>query len=320
LSYYNEFIGGPRAAWRRGFELTYWYDAFNGPFLERVNRVLPPRAEVDFLNPMTKSAVSVFSDEQSLGIVRGDIQLIGCDQSAWRAASRARDMLHADGETTRSSHSRFPYVLLLTQDSKATAFTRLLFAMRPLLESEPDQLEGAQVAAVADPVAVSRAWALQLLLDAPDRSPDDPPAAPHWVRAHAAWLARLWGDGLEKAHRPALNQAVLEWSRSDSAGLLAAARNIAASGSVQYEADAQRLRRLLEGEPSPDARSAHSALVDQLLEARPQALVEAVQIINEHRNDVVTVMTRYNYTDRRLIGGFLDRDLPHATKVRQARR
>ena len=29
LSYYNELIGGPRGAWARGFELTYWYDAFN---------------------------------------------------------------------------------------------------------------------------------------------------------------------------------------------------------------------------------------------------------------------------------------------------
>ena len=28
LSYYNELIGGPRGAWERGFELSYWYDAF----------------------------------------------------------------------------------------------------------------------------------------------------------------------------------------------------------------------------------------------------------------------------------------------------
>src|SRR4029079_5644214 len=29
LSYYNALIGGPQGAWRRGFELTYWFDAFN---------------------------------------------------------------------------------------------------------------------------------------------------------------------------------------------------------------------------------------------------------------------------------------------------
>ncbi len=34
LSYYNELIGGPRGAWERGFELTYWYDAFNGPVVD----------------------------------------------------------------------------------------------------------------------------------------------------------------------------------------------------------------------------------------------------------------------------------------------
>ena len=50
------------------------------------------------------------------------------------------------------------------------AFTRLLFAMRPWYSSQPRQLGGAQVAAVADPVAVSRAYALKTLLDAPDPS------------------------------------------------------------------------------------------------------------------------------------------------------
>ncbi len=134
LSYYNELIGGPRGAWNRGFELTYWYDAFNEPFMKEINRRLPPGAEVDFLNEMTKTAVPVFLDQQNLGILRGDIQL------------------------GRSSHSRFPYAWLLTQDSKSSAFTRLLFEMRPWLASEPRQLDGAQVAAVADPVAVSRAW------------------------------------------------------------------------------------------------------------------------------------------------------------------
>ena len=54
---------------------------------------------------------------------------------------------------------------LLTQDSKATALTRLMFAMRPWYASEPRQLGGARVASVIDPITVSRAWALQVLLD-----------------------------------------------------------------------------------------------------------------------------------------------------------
>ena len=41
LSYYNELVGGPRGAWEKGFELTYWYDAFNGPVLDDLNRRAP---------------------------------------------------------------------------------------------------------------------------------------------------------------------------------------------------------------------------------------------------------------------------------------
>jgi len=285
LSYYNELIGGPRGAWNRGFELTYWYDAFNESFIDIINRKLPPRAEVDFLNNLTETAVPVFIDQQALGVLRGDIQL------------------------ARSSHSKFPYVWLLTQDSKSSAFTRLLFAMRPWLASEPRQLGGAQVAAVADPVAVSRAWALQLLLDAPDLSKDDPPAAPVWVQTRVPWLARFWGDGLIKPRRLTLNKAILQWSVSDPGGLLAAARKIAGNESIAEDPKALRLVELLTAEANPKGPKIRRDLMDQLLEARPHALVEAVQIINDHRAEVIAVMTRYGYTDHRRIGGFLDRDL-----------
>ncbi len=44
LSYYNELIGGPRGAWERGFELTYWYDAFNDEVVDDLNRKFPPGA------------------------------------------------------------------------------------------------------------------------------------------------------------------------------------------------------------------------------------------------------------------------------------
>ena len=75
LSYYNELIGGPRGAWDRGFELTYWYDAFNGPVIADLNRRLPPNAEIDFFNDLTDSSVIVFQELQSLGVLRGDIRL-----------------------------------------------------------------------------------------------------------------------------------------------------------------------------------------------------------------------------------------------------
>ncbi len=116
LSYYNELAGGPRGAWKRGFELTYWYDAFNNRVIDDLNQRLPPHARVDLLNEHTKDSVVVFSELQNLGILRRDIILGG-------------------------EAGKFPYVWLLTQDSKSTVFTRLLFAMRPWYASEPPQLQ-----------------------------------------------------------------------------------------------------------------------------------------------------------------------------------
>jgi 4-amino-4-deoxy-L-arabinose transferase-like glycosyltransferase len=287
LSYYNELIGGPRNAWNHGFELTYWYDAFNGPVLEELNRRLPAHAEIDFLNPLTETSIMVFQVHQSLGELRGDVLL------------------------TARQDDRFPYVWLLTQDSKATAFTRLLFALRPWFASEPPQLDGARVASVVDPVAVSRAWALQTLLDAPDRSGNEPPSAPRWVRELAGWLARFWGDGLRKASRLTINQTILDWSSSDPEGLLAAARHIAAKQPLKANKDAERLMEILTTETNPDGPKMRHYATEQLLRVRPEALVEGVQILNAHRPEVVRVMSRYGYTDPPTIGGYLDRELPN---------
>ena len=257
LSYYNELVGGPRGAWDRGFELTYWYDAFTDKVIADLNKKLPPGAEIDFLNENTRTSSQVFQELQTLGALRGDITLV---------------------RTKRE----FPYVWLLTQDSKSTAFTRLLFAMRPWYASEPAQLDGARVATVADPVAVSRAWALQLLLDAADRSGDPPHAAPLWVRENAPLLGRFWGDGLKKARKLTLNRTILEWSRSDPDGLLAAARWIAARKPLSEDKNAQRLMDeiLVISDPSPQNLAFRTELTQQLLDARPQALVEAIQILN----------------------------------------
>ena len=68
LSYYNELIGGPRGAWTRGFELSYWYDAFNPAVIRELNAQLPPGAEVDFLNEKTNPVT--FQELQSLGAFR----------------------------------------------------------------------------------------------------------------------------------------------------------------------------------------------------------------------------------------------------------
>jgi hypothetical protein len=284
LSYYNELIGGPRGAWAKGFELTYWYDAFNNSVFDDLNRRLPARAQVDFLNEKTKTAVPVFQDRQNLGGLRGDIVLGRPDIN-------------------------FPYVWLLTQDSKATSFTRLLFAMGPWYASEPRQLGGLRVLSVSDPVAASRAWGLYLLLDTLDRARLDSPAAPAWVGTHVPWLARFWGDGLEKVPPVTINEPVLAWSRSDPEALLAAARFIAAGKPIQADERAQRLFDLLTNSANRSERVLRRDLTNQLLAARPQALVEAVQIMNAHPSEVVQIMTRFGYTDPQAIGGYLDRDL-----------
>jgi hypothetical protein len=285
LSYYNELIGGPRGAWERGFELTYWYDAFNDQVIDDLNRRLPPHAQVDFLNEKTKTAVPIFHYLQTLGKLRGDIILVREDVN-------------------------FPFVWLLTQDSKSAAFTRLLFAMRPWYANAPRQLGGARVLSVNDPVAVSRAWGLFLLLDAVDRARHERPDAPAWLRNHVPWLGRFRGHGLERVPQAALNQQVLTWSRSDPAGLLAAARHLASGKPVQNDEGAQRLFDLITSKANRNRHAVQLELTRQMLAARPQALVEAVEILNAHRDAVVTVLTRFGYIDPARIGGYLDRDLP----------
>jgi hypothetical protein len=282
LSYYNALIGGPRGAWARGFELSYWYDAFNGRVLRDVNARLPEGAEVDFLNHKTNNIT--FQEVQTLGGLRRDIRLI----------ARQTD--------------RFPYIWLLTQDSKASAFTRLLFAMRPWYAVEPRQLGGARVASVIDPITVSRAWALQSLLDAPGTRESEP-AAPGWVRRNAPWLDRFWGEGLVRSYPLAVSRAAIEWSRSDPEGLLEAARYIAAKRPIEKDKNARRLMQLLTNEPNPNGLRHY--YVEELLHARPEALVEGIKILNARPDDVVHVLSRYGYTDPKSIGGYLDRDLPN---------
>jgi hypothetical protein len=184
----------------------------------------------------------------------------------------------------------------------------LMFGMRPWFANAPPQLGGARVASVIDPISVSRAWALQVLLDAP-ATRGHPPFAPEWVQHNAPWLARLWGDGPIRSRPLAISQPVLEWSRSDPDGLLAAARHIADKRSIEEDANARRLMQLLTNDPNP--KSLRRFYTEELLQARPEALVEAVQILNSHRDEVARALLRYGYTDPNTNGGYLDRDLPN---------
>ena len=75
LSYYNSIVGGPRGAWERGFELSYWYDSFTPAVFADLNRCFPTAAQVTFLNPKTQTSEWVFRENQCLGILRNDIFL-----------------------------------------------------------------------------------------------------------------------------------------------------------------------------------------------------------------------------------------------------
>jgi hypothetical protein len=284
LSYYNELIGGPRGASQAGFELSYWYDAFNHRTIGEINARLPQRSTVAFLSSHTHP--ETFTILQELGHLRGDVRL----------GSR-------DGTS-------FPYVWLLTQDSKATAFTRLLFAMKPWYASRPRQLDGMRVASVADPVAVSRAWALELLLDAPSGSQPEPPLGPAWVRNYVPWLGWFWGEGVPRPKRPNINEKSLEWALHDPEGLRSAARAVASAQSEPGET-ARKLFSIISRPKRHDPLDPPDERAwERLLGGRPQALIEAAEIMITRAADLRTVLTRYPYTDLSTSGGFLDQALP----------
>ena len=165
LSYYNELIGGPRGASRAGFELSYWYEPFNDRTIAEINERLPRGATVDFLNPM--STPETFAELQALGHLRGDIKL------GLREPDRVSLRLAVD---PGFEGDRIHAVAVCDETLVREPSTRSSIGLR--------------VATVADPIAVSRAWALELLVDAPSGGRPNRPRAPAWVHSHAT-LARL---------------------------------------------------------------------------------------------------------------------------------
>lgn len=278
LSYYNELIGGPRGAWKAGFELAYWYDAFNDKTIAELNEKLPPHAAIDFYNE--RSQPPTFSELQVLGILRNDITL----------GTPKLDEL--------------AYAWLLTQDSKAWTINRLLFAMAPWYQLAPRQLDGLRVAAVADPVAVSRAWALQMLVESRNVRPLRPLGTPAWVRRYAPWLGRFWGEGLTRAPLRTVDEDIFTWARKDPQGLRAAARTIAEGRPIEENWEARRLLAILSRFDKPERLETRFS--ERLLRVRPEALIEAVEMVITRPDAIRTVLGRYPYTDPAEIGGYLD--------------
>ena len=291
LSYYNELIGGVRGAWSRGFELSYWYEAFDGETLAEINRVLPPNAAVDFLEPDLINTPTM-NCLQELGALRGDV-LLGLP----------------DG-------GQLPYCWMLTHDSKATPRTRLLFAMTPFYARKPRQLDGLRVVTVATPETVSRAWALDALTRG--TGPVETARAPGWVR-ESPWLRRLgrfWGEGVTKGPPRAVDGRIFEWARSDPDGLRAAARTIAEGGPIEPGSKAARLRAYLDRRFSDRQEDRLDWRTSYVLRTDPRTLVEAVEILIKRPDAVRSVLLRAGYTDEATIGGFLDRDVIHSGRPR----
>ena len=72
--------------------------------------------------------------------------------------------------------------------------------------------------------------------------------------------------------------------------------------------DALRLKEMLAAFDRPGQPG--GLFSERLLSARPEALVEAVEILIARPDAVRTVLTRFPYTDPESIGGYLDRGLP----------
>lgn len=287
LSYYNEFVGGPRRAWRNGWELAYWFDAFNGPFVRELNQRFPEGASVSFPNRLSEPPT--FLEMKFLGMLRSDV-VVGA---------------------ARPDALTFKW--LLTQDAKSNGFSRLLFAMRPWHASRPRALDGARVATVADPLATSRALALAYLADEPNlRSRVAEGRVPAWVDRWAPPLARLFGRGLLLAPERRVHEPAFAWAASDPEDLRAAARELLQAPDPRSPATerARRLRDILARLPETGPDTSNPSWT-QLLARRPEALVEAVEILVKRPEAVRAILLHPGYREpEEGLGGWLDAGLP----------
>src|SRR5262249_39601920 len=110
-------------------------------------------------------------------------------------------------------------------------------------------------------------------------------------------------DGVPRSKRINVYRLSLDWARSDPSGLRAAAKSIAA-GRTRETGAARKLLAIIQRHDPLDPPGEHAS--DRLLRGRPQALAEAVEILIARGDDVITVLTRYPYTDPDTIGGYLD--------------
>ncbi len=125
LSYYNRLIGGLSGAYRRGMEVTYWFDAITGSARDTLNR-LPPNTVLSIF-PM---ASHYFEFLQRKDAVRSDLRFITPDIKVTGTASDIR---------LRFEPERPEYLLLLSRFGTFTAFYRNLFQnSKPVFSIQKD--------------------------------------------------------------------------------------------------------------------------------------------------------------------------------------
>ena len=123
-----------------------------------------------------------------------------------------------------------------------------------------------------------------------------------------------------KIARLSLNQPLFEWAKKDPDGLHKAAEGLAKRAETDLKGlieMAQKKARRDKFDPIGDEKQDRLLAVllrdpngtAELFQGRPEALVEAVDILVAHPEEVRRVMTRSAYTDLDSIGGPLDRDI-----------
>ncbi|QDU63110.1 hypothetical protein Pan216_39850 [Planctomycetes bacterium Pan216] len=245
LSYYNV---GLRGAMDWGLEPTYWYDAVTPAILDDVNHDLPENATVlVHLDPLINP--EVFFELQSLGRLRGDIQL------------------------NPNPIEGFAWAWLLTHSSKATAFTRLLYACEPWYESGPS---GVRLFSVVDPNALALAWAIHVFAVDEDRATK----GGQLILNEAAFS----GDGESLARAADLinqhREQAIEHLDDESAATRSLVKRVIVGGTLHPN-------------------------VTRILDHAPWALDEATRILATRPQDVRRVLTYPGYLLPERFGGYL---------------
>ncbi len=278
LSYYNGLVGGLPGAQRLGFEVTYWYDAVTPRVLGALN---------DPESGLPISAVFSLPEPRSIVEAITPVQLHGTPGMRTLPEVRINPevfyvlqetgKLRADVRFYAPGAADFPYVGLLTHSSKASPYTRLLYALRPRAAWDH---RGVRLFSLYDPAAVARAWALWLLLDASDDSTAI--VTPHADREIIALAGRDYR---------ALYAAALRVTRD---GLDAALR------SNEDRATMSVIRRL----------ARHRDRLEFLLARRKAALEEAVEMVNNaasRRPELLERLIEYEgYLSAGALGDYLD--------------